>query len=198
MSAVIDPPAPEQDEIFVLDPERRQRLIDGIRRVKPLPRGAPDKARRAEQRKCLSNARMAAHSGLMDIAQAWVARAADYCPVSQRSLAAIRRSYTRGCEYRAAQAERAATLTARTRIPAAGSDAPDVALTIVTRPGRAPELRELRIGETLSQAPLPSTAQLDTAIACLEALLTRLQARLPRSERCGCDAIQHAGSGHSL
>ena len=72
---------------------RRQRRVDGTHRVRFLPPNAPDKARLAEQRKCLSNARLAAHSGLMDIAQAWVARATGYCPVSQRSLVAIRRSY---------------------------------------------------------------------------------------------------------
>ncbi len=175
MTATITPLELQQDEIVVVTPERRRRLATGMYPVRQLPAGASDKARRAEQRKCLTNARMAAHSGQMDIAQGWVTRAAGYRPVSQRSLAAIRRSYDRGHDYRADQAEQAATLTARARIPAAGSDAPEVALTIVTRPARDPELRELRIGETLPTAPEPSPAQLDTAIACLEALLTRLR-----------------------
>jgi hypothetical protein len=175
MTVITIPPALEQDEPVVLDPERRQRLVDGTHRVKFLPPNAPDKARRAEQRKCLSNARLAAHSGLMDIAQAWVARATGYCPVSQRSLAAIRHSYVNGRRYRAEQAERAATRTAYARLPAAASQ-PALVLTIITRPGRDPELRELRIGETLSQAPPPSAAQLDTAIANLEELLARLRA----------------------
>ena len=176
MTAIIIPPDLQQDEIAVVTPERRQRLAAGIHPVRQLPAGASDKARRAEQRKCLTNARLAAHSGQMDIARAWVARAAGYHPVSERSLAAIKRSYDRGRDYRADLAEQAATLTARARIPAAGSGALEVSLTIVTRPARDPELRELRIGGTLSQAPEPSPAQLDTTIACLEALLTRLQA----------------------
>ena len=176
MTTIITLPDLQQDEIVVVDPERRQRLAAGIHPVRQLPAGASVKARRAEQRKCLTNARLAAHSGQMDIAQAWVARAAGYYPVSQRSLAAIKRSYDQGRNYRADQAEQAATLTTRARIPAAGGGAPEVALTIVTRPARDPELRELRIGETLSQASEPSPAQLDTAIACLEALLTRLHA----------------------
>lgn len=176
MTATITPLDLQQDKTVVVAPERRRRMAAGIHPVRQLPAGASEKARRAEQRKCLTNARLAAHSGQMDIAQDWVTRAASYCPVSQRSLAAIKRSYDRGRDYRADQAEHAATLTARARIPAAGSGAPEVMLTIVTRPARDPELRELRIGSTLSQAPEPSPAQLDIAIACLEALLTRLQA----------------------
>ena len=176
MTATLTPLDLQQDEVAVTPPERRQRLAAGNCPIKQLPAGTSEKARRAEQRKCLTNARLAAHSGQMDIARAWVARAASYRPVSQRSLAAIKRSYDRGRDYRADQAEHAATLTARARIPAAGSGAPEVALTIITRPARDPELRELRIGGTLSQAPEPSPAQLDIAIACLEALLIRLHA----------------------
>jgi len=121
MTRTITPLDLQQDEIVVVTPERRQRLAAGIQPVRQLPAGASEKARRAEQRKCLTNARLAAHSGLTDIAQAWVTRAASYCPVSERSLAAIKRSYDRGRDYRADQAEQAATLTARARfrLPAA-------------------------------------------------------------------------------
>lgn len=178
----------EEDEPPTLAPERRQRYIDGCQPIKSLPPDASDANRRREQRKCLSNARLAAAAGLMDVADIWIRRAAELWPVAVASLTAIKRSYERGCRYRCEGAERAATRTEVVYL-AEDTGVPSILLTIVIRPGREPELRELGVGTSSTSAHTLDAAHLDTAISELEKVLARLRdARERLAGSAGADA----------